>query len=68
MPDVPRSTATPAEIRHTINNLLNGISTQAELAKLHISQGSLDEAARVLDGVVSDCKRCSRMHRKLLPD
>lgn len=68
MTDASKRQATPAEIRHAINNLLNRISSQAELAKLNISQGSLDEAARVLDGVVSDCKRCSRMHRKLLPD
>jgi len=68
VPKAATSKSAPAEIRHTINNILNRISTQAELAKLHISQGSLEEAARALDNVVSDCKSCSKLQRTLLPD
>lgn len=66
MTDRAGAPGSSAELRHRFNNLLNRISTQAELARLHVQRGEHGLAEAALENIVSDCKRCARLQGELL--
>lgn len=57
-----------AELRHTINNMLNALSMQAELGLHFVEQGEREAAEQALRRITTDCKRYSEELRALLGD
>lgn len=47
------------ETLHKMNNALNSISMQAELARMYARQGKSDMIGEALDVIVSQCRQCS---------
>jgi hypothetical protein len=43
---------------HNVNNALNAISMQTELARMYIEQGNSSLAEQALQTVMSECRRC----------
>lgn len=51
------------EALHTMNNALNSISMQAELAKLHAEQDDIKLVREALDTIMAQCRKCSDVSR-----
>lgn len=47
------------EALHAINNALNSISMQAELAKMYAEQNDGENVREALDTIMSQCRVCS---------
>jgi len=45
---------------HDINNVLNAISMQTELALLHADSGNLPEIEKALTAIQAECRRAAR--------
>lgn len=51
------------EALHKINNALNSISMQAELAKLYTEQNENEKVQEALEIIMSQCRQCSSVTR-----
>lgn len=51
------------EALHKMNNSLNSISMQAELARLYIEQNEQDKVQEALEIIMSQCRQCSSVTR-----
>lgn len=47
------------EALHKMNNALNSISMQAELAKLYTEQNEYEKIQEALEIIMSQCRQCS---------
>ena len=48
---------------HKMNNALNSIAMQAELAKLYIDRNDAEKVKEALDTVMAQCRQCSAITR-----
>ena len=55
-----------ARQRHAINNMLNGLSMQAELCRHYLDRNDADAAEQCLARIIADCKRYSEEVSTLL--
>ncbi len=44
---------------HKMNNALNSISMQAELARMYVERGQGEKALEALETVMAQCRQCS---------
>lgn len=51
------------EALHKMNNALNSISMQAELAKLYTEQNESGKIQEALEIIMSQCRQCSSVTR-----
>lgn len=48
---------------HKMNNALNSISMQAELARMYVERGDSAKVLEALDIVMAQCRKCSNTSR-----
>ena len=48
---------------HKMNNALNSISMQAELARMYVERGQGEKALEALETVMAQCRQCSSITR-----
>lgn len=59
---MPLNQAEKAQLKealHKMNNALNSISMQAELAKMYVEQDNSDMVSEALGIIMSQCRQCS---------
>ena len=59
---MPLNQAEKAQLKealHKMNNALNSISMQAELAKMYVEQGNSEMVSEALGIIMSQCRQCS---------